>query len=240
MPDCSVKDNEKLIEFWSSAFELSEEEKEEQKKADAESWKELAPSQKLFSAAQSLGCRSRVLDYGCGNAWAGIVAAKSGCHDVTAVDPAKGAIETARFCAGLYGTEEQITFHCAGLDWLLSVPSDEFDGVICSNVLDVVPEETAEKIIAELARIAAPGASVIIGLNFYLSPDEAKERERTLENGKMLYIDGVLRLVSRNDEEWKELFSRFFTVEKLEHFAWEGESVERRRLFYLKKFCCIE
>ena len=44
MSDCSVKDNENLIEFWSSAFELSEEEKEEQRKADAESWKELAPS----------------------------------------------------------------------------------------------------------------------------------------------------------------------------------------------------
>ena len=43
MSDCSVKDNENLIEFWSSAFELSEEEKEEQRKADAESWKELAP-----------------------------------------------------------------------------------------------------------------------------------------------------------------------------------------------------
>ena len=47
-------------------------------------------------------------------------------------------------------------------------------------------------------------------------------------------MDGVLRLVSRTDEEWARLFSPLFEVESLEHFAWPGEKEERRRLFRLR------
>jgi len=48
-------------------------------------------------------------------------------------------------------------------------------------------------------------------------------------------VDGVLRLVSRTDEEWAAIFSPYYTVERLEHFAWPGEAKETRRLFCLRK-----
>jgi hypothetical protein len=106
---------------------------------------------------------------------------------------------------------------------------------VVSNVLDVVPLETAKELIFQIARAAAPGARVVIGLNYYLSPEAAEEKGTGLEEGRMLYVDGVLRLVSRTDDEWRELFSPYFTVESLEHFAWPGEVEERRRLFRLIK-----
>ena len=79
-------------------------------------------------------------------------------------------------------------------------------------MLDVVPPETAEGILRELARIAADDAAVIIGLNFWMDPEKAKARGQELMNGCMLYVNGVLRLVSRTDEEWTKIFEDLRTV----------------------------
>ena len=230
-PGKAELDNRKLVDFWDKAFAMSDEDRAEVSKAGPEGWKELAPSAKLFDAACSLGRKKKVLDYGCGSAWASIIAAKSGCPDVTAVDAAPGALKAAAFYAKLYGVQAQLHTACGGLSWFNSVKTGTFDGIICSNVLDVVPPETSQAIIAEIARAAAPGATVIIGLNFHLSQKTAEERGMKLADGTSLYVDGVLRLVSRSDDEWTRLFEPHLTVENLDHFAWPGEASETRRLF---------
>ena len=63
-------------------------------------------------------------------------------------------------------------------------------------------------------------ASVIIGMNYYLSPEQAVERGTELQDGNCVYVNLVLRLVSFSDEEWTAIFSPYFTVEELDHFAW--------------------
>ncbi len=228
-------DNRTLVDFWSRALALSEEDRENERRNGADGWKDQAPSDKLFHAAASLGGCRKVLDYGCGSAWASIIAAKHGCPDVTAADAAPGAVRTAEFHAALYGADQQVHVCLASPDWLQSVPDCTYDGLICSNILDVIPPETAEDILREAARIVTPDARVIIGLNFYLSKEAAAARNTELTNDRMLYADGVLRLVSRTDEEWAGLFGPDFTVERLEHFAWPGEKTESRRLFYLRR-----
>lgn len=231
----TIEDNQKLIEFWNSAFAMSDEEKEEYRN-NIEDWRELAPSEKLFHAAGSLGSRKKkVLDYGCGNGWAGIIAAKSGCTDVTAVDVSENGVEAARFLSGLYNVEDRTHFSVVSPDWLSTVPDGTYDGFFCSNVLDVVPSVTAKEIIREAARVVTDDASVVIGLNYYMSPEKAAGRGIELVDGNCVYMNGVLRLVSHSDEEWTEVFSQYFTVEKLDHFAWPGETEETRRLFFLSK-----
>lgn len=225
--------NKTLIDFWDKALEPSEEDKKQEISQD--DWKELAPSQKLFDAAKSLGTCKKLLDYGCGSAWASIIAAKSGCDDVTAVDVAPGAVHAADFYADLFGVKDKVHASCVDPSWLSAVKDGTYDGFICSNVLDVVPTETAKEIIRNLARVITPSSRAVVGLNFYLSPETAASKGIELENGNMRYVDGVLRLVSRTDEEWSSLFSTFFSVEKLEHFAWPGEKTETRRLFHLRK-----
>ena len=225
--------NKTLIDFWDKALELSEEDRKQTVGPD--DWKDLAPSEKLFDAAKTLGTCKKLLDYGCGSAWASIIAAKSGCDDVTAVDVAPGAAHAADFYAKLFGVKDKIKVSCVDPSWLKSVPAGIYDGFVCSNVLDVVPTETCKEIISNLARVIKPGSRAVIGLNFYLSPESAASKGIELENGNMRYVDGVLRLVSRTDEEWSALFSPFFTVEKLDHFAWPGEKTETRRLFYLRR-----
>lgn len=235
MSNNTEKDNNTLIEYWDKAFALSEEDMMREKETSKDDWNDLAPSEKLFQAAVSLGSAKKVLDYGCGSGWAGIIAAKSGCKDVTAVDVAPGAAKATAFYADLFDVADKVHVSCISPSWISEIPPRIYDGFICSNVLDVVPTETAKDIIREAARVVKTGASVIIGLNYYLSADVAKDKGLDLVDGNRLYVDGVLRLVSLTDDEWAALFSELFTVERLEHFAWPGEKAETRRLFYLRR-----
>ena len=235
MTERTAQESQTLISFWDKAFAMSEEEQKQVLEGEMEDWKDLAPSEKLFKAACALGQRKKVLDYGCGNAWASIIAAKSGCEDVMAVDAAPGAVQAARLYAERYGVSDRVKTECATANWLQSILAGTYDGLVCSNVLDVVPPDIAEAIIRELARVTAPDGIVIVGLNYYLSPEVAAAKGLELGDGNRLYIDGVLRLVSRTDEEWERIFSSWYSVEKLEHFAWPGETKETRRLFWLRK-----
>ncbi len=227
------KDNQNLIDFWNKAYRLSDEDKQQISEAGPDGWKSMAPSEKLSLAASSLGFCTKVLDYGCGNAWGAIIAAKSGCKDVTAVDVSSGPLEAARWYASIYDADVDLVEVTPS--WLEGVPDATYDGLICSNVLDVVPQETACKMIQQFARITREGANVVIGLNFHMSEERAAQRGITLVDGRKLYVDGILRLVSLSDEEWTALLSRHFKVQRLEHFAWPGEKTETRRLFHLTK-----
>ena len=235
--DSVERDNQTLIEFWDKAFAAAAEEEageDHGEEPGTDVRKELAPSEKLCAAAVSLGEKKKVLDYGCGSGWAAVIAAKSGCTDVTAADAAPGAVKAAALCAEAFGVEDRVRCTRVTPDWLSKVPAGTYDGIICSNVLDVIPPETAEAVIRELARIAAPDASVFIGLNYYLPP-EAAAGGMEFVGGNRLYVDGVLRLVSRSDEEWARIFAPYFAVEALDHFAWPGEAKETRRLFRLRR-----
>ena len=102
-------------------------------------------------------------------------------------------------------------------------------------MLDVVPPKTAEAIVKEAARVVTKDAPVIVGLNYYMTPEHAAEKGVELVDGCRLYMDGVLRLVSRTDAEWEAIFAPYFSVERLAYYAWPGEEEETRRLFYLTK-----
>ena len=234
MNEKTAAENRELIEFWSTAFTMSEEDKEKHL-GDPEGWKDHAPSEKLYLAAASLGSRKKILDYGCGSAWASVIAAKNGCPDITAPDVSKGGIDAADFFCSLYGVTDQVHTMLVSPDWLSSVPDGTYDGLFCSNVLDVVPEETSAQIIRESARVVADGSPVIIGMNYWMSPEKAAEKSMDLLDGRKVYVNGILRLVSFSDEEWTERFSPYFIVERLDHFAWPHETEETRRLFYLRK-----
>ena len=235
MNEQTMHDNQTLVSFWNNAFALSEADKEGARQEGIGPWEALAPSEKLLKAVCALGGRQKVLDFGCGNGCAAIAAARSGCENVTAADPAPNAADMARFLAELTDTADRVHPVCIDGDWLKTVPSETYDGLILSNVLDTVPSETAEEIIREAARVATENAEVLVGLNYWLSPQAAAEKDMELTGGRYLYLDGVLRLVSRTDAEWEAIFAPYFTVESLTHFAWQGEDEEKRRLFRLKK-----
>ena len=235
MSEQTMRENRTLIDFWDQAFAVPEEEKEAARREGVGSMEELAPAEKLLQAVSALGGRKKVLDYGCGNGWAAIAAAKSGCKEVTAADPAPNAVETARFLAELCDVSAQVRPVCGGIDWLKTVPAETYDGLVCSNVLDVIPPETAAEVLRELARVVTLDAEIVVGLNYEMTPEAAAERELSLADDRRVVQDGVLRMVSRSDAEWTAFFSPLFTVDRLAHFAWPGEDEEKRRLFHLRR-----
>ena len=227
------KDNETLIAFWNQELTLTEESKEELKQFNDSDWKQIVPSGKLFDAVKGLANKKKILDYGCGSGWASIVASRSGANDVTAVDVVKDGIDAVKLYADAFKANFKTLY--IEPDWLSKQPSETYDGIVCSNVLDVIPLETSKEIIKELARVATPDADIIIGLNFYFDEEIAKKHDMHFEDGHRLYIKGILRLVNLTDQEWKDLVSPYFNIVKFEYFAWHGELKETRRLFYLKK-----
>ena len=121
-----LQDNKNLVEFWDGAFTIPEEEKQAIRESGLSSPDEMAPSEKLLKAATGLGAKKKVLDLGCGNGWGAAAAAKNGCGDVTAADPAPNAAETARFIAELCGVGDRVHAVCGGNDWLKTVPAGTF------------------------------------------------------------------------------------------------------------------
>ena len=124
-------------------------------------------------------------------------------------------------------------------DWKELAPSEKLFQAAFSlgerkKVLDVIPPETTDAILRETARVLKRGGSMIVGLNYYLSPETTAARGMELTDGNRLYMEGVLRLVSRTDAEWARVFSPWYSIDGLEHFAWPGEAKETRRLFRLR------
>jgi len=235
MPIDNKKINDDLIKFWDQAIKLPDDYQKEYIDKEALNYQDLAPSKKLFEAIKELGKCQNVLDYGAGNGWASIIIAKSGCSKVTAVDIGENIIDTINFYKELYQVNDSIDAFSISPNWLNTVPSDSFDGLVCSNVLDVIPLETTKEIIQEFARILKKEAQIVVSLNFYMSEEAAESRGLTLIEDKYLIMEDVLRLMSLNDEEWKNLFAPYFEVRKLDYFAWPGENKETRRLFILRK-----
>lgn len=224
-----------VIEFWNSAIKLEEDDKKEIENSGDKDYSKLAPSLKLYEAVKELGKCEKVLDYGCGSGWSSIIALKEGAKEVDAVDMGDNIIDAIKFYAKYYGVASSLNAKKIDSDYLKSVKDATYDGIIINNVLDVIPLDITLEILHEVRRVAKKGARIIIGLNFYMSLEAAKARGLELVDSRMLFVDGVLRLYSMSDSEWTELLTKYFEIERLDHFAWEGESRETRRLFVLKK-----
>ena len=226
------------MNFWNKAFTLSEEDKEKHRStitADSD-LADLAISKTLAEFVRTaLKGKNKVLDYGCGEGRAGMSIYKQGCRDVTCVDVAAGAVETVKYIADLADIGEGFCAHSIDADWLGTVADNTYDGIVCTNVIDVVPGEISGYIAQHLGRILSPDGTAVIGMNYYkdLSADPGANVE--IKNGNEVYMDGILRMVSRTDDEWRSIFEKYFKVEQLEYYAWNSETVPKRRIFVLKK-----
>ena len=224
-----------LVKFWENAFNISEDDKNEiLNEMKEDDYKSLAPSFKLIRAVEELHDLNNVLDYGCGSGWASIICAKNNSF-VTSVDVTESSLELLKLYSNVFNVNDKINIIKIDSSWLKGENDNKYDGIISSNVLDVLPKRMSEEIVKELYRILKNDSYLIVGLNYYIEPNKAREAKMYINDDNELYIDGVLRLLDKSDDEWIELFSKYFNIEKLEYFAWEGEDNERRRLFYLRK-----
>lgn len=227
--------NKDLIHFWNKNMNISIEDKKEYDNSLEKSIDDIIPSKKLYDEVITLSSCKKVLDYGCGTGWASLsLASHSNCF-ITSVDLGENIIDSLLFYKNAYGIKGNIHAFKIDASWLSNLEDNTYDGIICSNVLDVIPLETALDIIKNFSRILSKNGKLIIGLNYYLPKEKAKEFQMDFRLDRYLFQDGILRLSSLSDEEWKNIFLKYFKIEKLDHFSWPGEEKETRRLFVLRR-----
>lgn len=90
--------------------------------------------------------------------------------------------------------------------YLDSLADHSFDGIICSNFLDVIPKALSDKVIKSIIRLLKPNGFVLIKINFYL--DEAKIKQYKMEEVETntYTMNGIIRSYNLPTEIWIERF----------------------------------
>jgi ubiquinone/menaquinone biosynthesis C-methylase UbiE len=205
------KENEKLIKFWNLQFEKVEPFKITHSDIDI--------NQDFNRLLKYIGDNStRVIDLGCGWGY-GLLTAKllgTTLEEGIGIDPSAHAIHVfntlcemseIKGLKGIVGTHE-----------LLNQFNDShIDGLICSNVLDVVPYETSIEIIEQIIRVLKPKGLCLLKFNFYLT-DEIIARIKMENVATNTYtINGIIRGLNYTTDEWIKRFPQFEVIEIAEY-----------------------
>lgn len=219
--------NLKLINFWDNHFEKLE--------AEAINKEDLTISNPLDEALKLLGdtCEN-VLDFGCGSGYGLFLSALSG-QKLTyglGIDTSKNAI---RFCqeTSEKSNLKHLDFIASDDAYLDKLEPGSFDGIICSNVLDVVPYQTSEGIIRRLDRLLKPGGFFLLKINFYLTEEMIKRINMEALDHRSYAINGILRGVNLTTEEWIDRF-KAYDVLKIDAYQ-RLQKGPKDRLVLLKK-----
>ena len=149
MNEATIKEFEKLSAYWNEALAF-----EGRPLANGyveDDWWRICPSSKLIEAIKRLKGSNKVLDYGAGSGWASIAAVKCGVNNILAVDTAENSAKMVGYYAKAFGVDKEITPQLIDSEWLIKEDDESYDGIICSNVLDVIPLEMMEESLANLA-----------------------------------------------------------------------------------------
>lgn len=132
---------------------------------------------------------------------------------LTGIDPSPYVVDFLNKTCTLSGINNVSIVEADHL-YLESLNSQSIDGVIASNVLDVLEENISDFIIDEITRILKPGGYFVVKVNFYLTK-EIIDRTNANELEPNVYaINGVLRSVNRTTNEWLKKFKNFELIEK--------------------------
>lgn len=154
-------------------------------------------------------------------------------HSGVGIDESETGINFANKTAKLsnYGN---YNFMVGNIDTLSNFRDGEFDGIILSNVLDVMPESVADETVKELDRVLKNQGYWFIKVNPFYSRDEIKEMEYE-EIGDHMYVEnGILRLRQETTLYWINYFHRLGKIERILEFEYPWQK-GLNRLFLVRK-----
>lgn len=190
-----------LIEFWNQYFKAVEPMKLNKDEVKIES--------KLDEELKFIGDHCKhVLDIGCGLGTC-LMTSKLLGHKLNqgiGIDPSEHAVHFANETVKL-SEITGLTFQQGDHVTLSQYPDHTFDGIICSNTLDVIPTEISDKIIQEIYRLLSPGGFFLLKLNFHLDQTMIEKLKMESIGQDMYQINGVLRAVNRETETWIQQFN---------------------------------
>jgi SAM-dependent methyltransferase len=168
-------------------------------------------SNPLDQALKDLGdaCEN-ILDIGTGQGYCLFTSYLLG-HQVKyglGIDPSEHAIDFARKTAKmseLFGLNFEEGDHTC----LHDLAEASFDGIICSNVLDVIPYQTSDDVIKIMDRLLKPGGILLLKFNFYLTDERIKKLEMEEIEANTYRMNGVLRAVNLTTKDWIKRFEGY-------------------------------
>ena len=133
---------------------------------------------------------TNVLDFGCGTGDISFQYLQyQPTHKVLGIDASKTGIEFATETARL--------------------SENSFDGVILSNVLDVMPKDVSKEVVEDLERVLKPGGYWFIKMNPYYSKEELESFGYENMGNNIYEENHIMRLRQATTNYWKERFARF-------------------------------
>lgn len=175
-----------------------------------------------------------ILDYGCGDGTLSFMIAQNPLvESVIGTDTSKNGIEYANESAQLSGLEKAV-FKVGGIEIIKEFKDNYFDGIIISNVLDVIPISVAYEILLELHRILKQDGLLFVKLNTYLNLGEENRFCLTKIEGNMYGKNGILRVHNCTSDEWRNWWKELFSEESYGEYPVLRKDVFDR-VFLLKK-----
>jgi len=175
-----------------------------------------------------------VLDVGCGDGVCLMEIALIGekIKSCLGVDSSLNAVNKATEIVNLSNIEK-IKFVQGDENYLKTIPSQSYEGIYCSNFLDVIPVEISDVVIQEMIRIIKPKGYLLLKFNFVLT-DDLIEKLKMVEIAKNTYaMNGVIRAMNRSTEGWIRLFPDF-KVLRIDEFE-RAPGLPKDRIILLQK-----
>ncbi len=175
-----------------------------------------------------------VLDFGCGTGDILFQCADFGYLTYgLGVDRSEVGITYAKQMANL-NHYRKLDFVIGDETYISQMDDELFDGIIISNVLDVIPKEKADLIMFQLKRILKKSGLLFVKINPYVSNQELSYHDLTHLKDNLFVKDGVLRLRRLGTRHWQKEFERDFIIERYLEFPYPWQE-GMNRLFLLQK-----
>ena len=109
-----------------------------------------------------------------------------------------------------------------------------FDGIILSNVLDVMPKNIAAETFSKLTRLLPKGGLMFVKLNPYYEEGYLESFGFKPIANNLFEEDGVLRYREVDTASWKQAFEKYYEIIRYLEFPYPWQE-GMNRLFLLQK-----
>jgi SAM-dependent methyltransferase len=156
---------------------------------------------------------SSVLDVGCGMGTSLMISKCLGRKIEKGIgfDSSQNAIDFANETVKISGIEG-LQYYADDESFLKKIENESFDGMICSNFLDVIPKDLSEEIIFEMKRILKPRGYLLLKINFYLDEQQIKRLKMENIDENTYQMNGVIRAYNLSTNDWIDRFSELDVV----------------------------
>lgn len=190
----------------------------------------------MFDEALELFARrsKRVLDFGCGTGDISFQYLQyQPDHQIVGVDKAETGISFAKDTARL-SHYRRAHFFTGGEEFLDQFKMEEFDGIILSNVLDVMPKDVSCEAMLKLNKLLKYDGYWFIKMNPYYSREELESFGYQKKGANLYEEEGILHLRQATTEYWKKQLSEFGEIIVYLEFQYPWQK-GMNRLFVIKK-----